>query len=108
MSAGSTTCTCSPTRPGPGTPAAKMPQVARDVIKARAATPAREGRGAAGAAAGPACRRTAMALVEKAAIARGFPDFSPVRIEGVSPEAGRPALFRLVSRTASELVGVPA
>ena len=43
-------------------------------------------------------------LVEAGNRAR-LPDFSPVRIEGAAPEAGRPALFHLVSRTASELVG---
>ena len=37
-----------------------------------------------------------------------LPDFAPVRIDGLSPEAGAPARFRLVSRTATELVGTPA
>ena len=39
-----------PFSPRPGTPAARMPQVARAVVKERAQTPAREGRGRAAAA----------------------------------------------------------
>jgi hypothetical protein len=48
-----------------------------------------------------------MALVEAGNRAR-LSNFAPVRLEGAAPEPGRPALFHLVSRTATELVGVPA
>jgi len=48
-----------------------------------------------------------MALVEAGGRAR-LSNFAPVRIDGASPEPGRPARFNLVSRTATELVGVPA
>jgi threonylcarbamoyladenosine tRNA methylthiotransferase MtaB len=96
-----------PYSPRPGTPAAKMPQVARDVIKARAARLREKGAGRLGLRLDRHIGATAMALVEKGNRAR-LPDFSPVRIEGVSPEPGKPALFRLASRNASELTGVPA
>ena len=38
-----------PFSPRPGTPAARMPQVAREIVKERATAPAREGRGGAAA-----------------------------------------------------------
>jgi threonylcarbamoyladenosine tRNA methylthiotransferase MtaB len=44
--------------------------------------------------------------VEKGGRAR-LPDFSPIRIEGNAPEAGRPHLFELRSRNAGELIGHP-
>jgi len=93
-----------PYSPRPGTPAAKMPQVARDVVKARAARLRLKGAERLAQRLDLHVGKTAMALVEAGNRAR-LPDFSPVRIEGAAPEAGRPALFHLVSRTASELVG---
>jgi threonylcarbamoyladenosine tRNA methylthiotransferase MtaB len=96
-----------PYSPRPGTPAARMPQLARDVIKARAAKLREKGAERLGLRLDAHVGRTATALVEAGNRAR-LPDFSPVKIEGVSPEAGRPALFTLVSRTATELVGIPA
>ena len=84
-----------------------MPQVARDVVKARAARFARKAPSGSRCASTAMSAQTAMALVEAGNRAR-LPDFAPVRIDGVSPEPGRPALFNLVSRTATELVGVPA
>ena len=96
-----------PYSPRPGTPAAKMPQVARDVVKARAARLREKGVERLARRLDLHVGATATALVEAGNRAR-LPDFSPVRIEGVSPEAGRPALFKLTSRTATELVGQPA
>ncbi|HEV7691550.1 MAG TPA: tRNA (N(6)-L-threonylcarbamoyladenosine(37)-C(2))-methylthiotransferase MtaB [Hyphomonadaceae bacterium] len=96
-----------PYSPRPQTPAAKMPQVARDVIKARAARLREKGTERLGLRLDRHVGTTAMALVEKGGRAR-LPDFSPVRIEGALPEAGLPHLFTLPSRTASELIGVPA
>ncbi len=93
-----------PYSPRPGTPAARMPQVARDVIKARAAKLREKGAERLGLRLDRHVGQTVMALVEAGNRAR-LPDFSPVKIEGVSPEAGRPAPFTLVSRTATELVG---
>lgn len=88
----------------PGTPAARMPQLPRAVIRERAARLRDK-----------ASERLQLrlerhvgtdrdALVESGGRAR-LPDFSPVRIEGVVPEAGRPARFSFISRTATELVG---
>ncbi len=95
-----------PYSPRPGTPAAKMPQVARDVVKARAARLREKGVTRLALRLDRHVGSTTLALVEAGNRAR-LPDFSPVRIEGASPEPGRPALFRLVSRTATELVGHP-
>ncbi|HVY89059.1 MAG TPA: tRNA (N(6)-L-threonylcarbamoyladenosine(37)-C(2))-methylthiotransferase MtaB [Hyphomonadaceae bacterium] len=96
-----------PYSPRPGTPAAKMPQVARDVVKARAARLREKGAERLGLRLDRHVGATSLALVEKGNRAR-LPDFTPVRIDGISPEPGRPHLFRLGSRSASELIGVPA
>ncbi len=95
-----------PYSPRPGTPAARMPQVARDIIKARAATLREKGTLRLAARLDRHLGVDAMALVESGNRAR-LPDFTPVRIDGPSPEPGRPALFRLARRTATELVGQP-
>jgi threonylcarbamoyladenosine tRNA methylthiotransferase MtaB len=96
-----------PYSPRPQTPAAKMPQVARDVVKARAAILRQKGAERLGLRLDRHVGQTAMALVEAGNRAR-LSNFAPVRLEGAAPEPGRPALFHLVSRTATELVGVPA
>ena len=95
-----------PYSPRPQTPAAKMPQVARDVVKARAARLREKGAERLGLRLDRHVGAEAWALVEAGNRAR-LPDFTPVRIDGASPEPGRPALFRLASRTTSELVGQP-
>lgn len=96
-----------PYSPRPQTPAAKMPQVGRDVVKARAALLRQKGGERLALRLGQHVGQTAMALVEAGGRAR-LSNFAPVRIDGASPEPGRPARFNLVSRTATELVGVPA
>ena len=96
-----------PYSPRPQTPAAKMPQVAREVVKARAALLRQKGGERLALRLGQHVGQTAMALVEAGGRAR-LSNFAPVRIDGASPEPGRPARFNLVSRTATELVGVPA
>jgi threonylcarbamoyladenosine tRNA methylthiotransferase MtaB len=96
-----------PYSPRPGTPAARMPQLARDVIKARAAHLREKGAERLAIRLDRHVGQTAMALVESGNRAR-LPDFSPVRIAGLSPEPGQPALFQLATRTATELVGQPA
>jgi threonylcarbamoyladenosine tRNA methylthiotransferase MtaB len=83
-----------------------MPQVARDVIKARAAKLREKGAERLSLRLNKHVGRTATALVEQGGRAR-LSDFAPVRIEGASPEAGRPHLFRLERRTDSELIGIP-
>jgi threonylcarbamoyladenosine tRNA methylthiotransferase MtaB len=96
-----------PYSPRPGTPAARMPQVARDVVKSRAAQLRAKGAERLGMRLDRHVGATALALVENNGRAR-LSDFSPVKIEGVSPPPGAPALFRFERRTASELVGVSA
>ena len=96
-----------PYSPRPQTPAAKMPQVARDVVKARAARLREKGVERLSLRLDRHAGQSVMALVESGNRAR-LPDFAPVRIEGISPEPGQPALFRLVSRTATDLIGQPA
>jgi threonylcarbamoyladenosine tRNA methylthiotransferase MtaB len=96
-----------PYSPRPQTPAAKMPQVARDVVKARAARLREKGVERLSFRLDRHAGQAVMALVESGNRAR-LPDFAPVRIEGISPEPGQPALFRLVSRTATDLIGQPA
>ncbi len=96
-----------PYSPRPQTPAAKMPQVARDVVKARAAMLRQKGDERLALRLRQHVGQTAMALVEAGGRAR-LSNFAPVRIDGASPEPGRPARFNLVSRTATELVGVAA
>ena len=93
-----------PYSPRPQTPAAKMPQVARDVVKARAARLREKGAERLSLRLDRHAGQSLMALVESGNRAR-LPDFAPVRIDGVSPEPGQPALFRMVSRSATELVG---
>lgn len=95
-----------PYSPRPGTPAARMPQVARDVIKSRAAALREKGAERLALRLDRHLGSDAMALVESGNRAR-LPDFTPVRIDGLSPEPGRPALFRLATRTATDLVGQP-
>ncbi|HEY7800359.1 MAG TPA: tRNA (N(6)-L-threonylcarbamoyladenosine(37)-C(2))-methylthiotransferase MtaB [Hyphomonadaceae bacterium] len=95
-----------PYSPRPGTPAARMPQVVRDVIKARAARLREKGAERLALRLDLHVGARKLALVEKGGRAR-LPDFSPIRIEGGAPEAGRPHLFELVSRNASELIGHP-
>jgi threonylcarbamoyladenosine tRNA methylthiotransferase MtaB len=95
-----------PYSPRPGTPAAKMPQVARDVIKARAARLREKGVERLALRLDRHVGATKLGLVEKGGRAR-LSDFSPIRIDGEAPEAGRPHLFELVSRNVSELIGRP-
>jgi threonylcarbamoyladenosine tRNA methylthiotransferase MtaB len=98
-----------PYSPRPGTPAAKMPQVAREVVKARAAQLREKGAERLALRLARHVGGRKLALVEKGGRAR-LPDFSPIRVDGgtggQSPEPGRPHLFELVSRSATELVGI--
>jgi threonylcarbamoyladenosine tRNA methylthiotransferase MtaB len=96
-----------PYSPRPGTPAARMPQVAREVVKARAARLREAGAARLALRLDRHVGATTLALIESGGRAR-LPDFSPVKIDGVSPEPGRPALLHLHGRTANELIGRPA
>ena len=68
-----------PFSPRPGTPAARMPQVAGDVIKDRARASAREGRAGASPSSGPRNRRPPPVLAERGGIGR-TEQFTPVRL----------------------------
>lgn len=96
-----------PYSPRPGTPAARMPQVARDVVKTRAALLREKGAERLALRLDRHVGASGEALVESGGRAR-LPDFSPVRIEGAPPEPGRPARFHFLTRTGAELVGTPA
>ncbi len=96
-----------PYSPRPGTPAARMPQVARDVVKARAARLRAKGAERLGLRLDRHVGSTAEALVETGGRAR-LSDFTPVRIDGASPEPGRLARFHFHAHTGAELVGTPA
>ena len=97
-----------PYSPRPGTPAARMPQLEKAVIRARAAR-LREVAGAAlGRHLDAHVGRRCEALVERGANAR-LPDFTPVRIEGDGvPPAGRPARLAITGHDGEKLIGVPA
>ena len=91
-----------PYSPRPGTPAARMPQLEKSVIKARAAR-LRE----AGAAAlvkhlnTHICRETEV-LIEQNAQGR-LPDFTPVIFDTPSGEAGRPLRARIIGHDKTRL-----
>ena len=91
----------------PGTPAARMPQLAREVIRERAARLREKGAACLEARLDRHVGSHAVGLVETDGRAR-LADFAPVRIEGPCPEPGRPARLRLVSRSRSELIGQTA
>jgi threonylcarbamoyladenosine tRNA methylthiotransferase MtaB len=95
-----------PYSPRPGTPAARMPQVPRDVVKFRAAQLRAGGEVRLALRLERHVGARALALVETGGRAR-LADFTPVRIEGAAPEPGRPAEFDIVSRTAAELIAHP-
>jgi threonylcarbamoyladenosine tRNA methylthiotransferase MtaB len=95
-----------PFSPRPGTPAARMPPVDGATIKARAQALRDLGEKRLALRLDRHVGTHALALVERGGRAR-LPDFSPIRIEGASPEAGAFAWFDLASRTATELTGVP-
>ncbi len=88
----------------PGTPAARMPQVAKDVVRERAARL----RAKAGERLSLRLDRhvgsTQLALVESGGRAR-LPDFAPIRLVGETPADGRPAPIELYDSTETELLG---
>lgn len=96
-----------PYSPRPGTPAARMPQVAHATIRARAATLREKGTERLALRLDRHVGTIGDALVEQGARAR-LPDFSPVKIEGEAPPAGAPARLRFTGRTSDALIGVPA
>jgi threonylcarbamoyladenosine tRNA methylthiotransferase MtaB len=96
-----------PFSPRPGTPAARMPQLDRAVVKARAAQ-LREKAGIALDRHLDAMAGTVQnGLVEKPGFARA-PNFAGIRIGDVTARAGAILPLRITGRSDSDLVGEPA
>jgi threonylcarbamoyladenosine tRNA methylthiotransferase MtaB len=76
-----------PFSPRPGTPAARMPQVRRDVVKARAARLRAAGDAALARHLDRQAGRTLTGLVERPGAARAA-DFTEIAFEGEAPVGG--------------------
>ena len=97
-----------PYSPRPGTPAARMPQLEKAVIKARAARLREAASSALVRHLDAKVGQTILALVERENTAR-LPDFTPVSVEGAElPVAGRPARLHITGHTGERLTGTPA
>ncbi|MEM8920141.1 MAG: tRNA (N(6)-L-threonylcarbamoyladenosine(37)-C(2))-methylthiotransferase MtaB [Pseudomonadota bacterium] len=88
----------------PGTPAARMPQVDRSIVKQRAARLREKGAERLAMRLDKHVGSTRNALVEAGGRAR-LPDFAPIRIEGDAPEPGRLVRVELIGRTDTDLIG---
>jgi len=97
-----------PYSPRPGTPAARMPQLDRATIKARAARLREAGAAALSRHLDRWIGREAEALVERGTAAR-LADFTPVHIEGGEGlAAGRPRRVAILRHDGARLIGIPA
>ena len=95
-----------PYSPRPGTPAARMPQLEKAVIKARAAKLREAGAAALEKHLDAYIGREADVLIEKGQNGR-LPDFTPVYLEDFDDaEAGRPARARIVGHDKTRLKAV--
>ena len=88
----------------PGTPAARMPQLSGDVIKARAARLREAGARRLALRLDRHVGTTQTALIEKGGRAR-LPDFSPIRVENADLEPGSLTQLSFETRTDNELIG---
>ena len=93
-----------PYSPRPGTPAARMPQLNKAVVKARAARLRDVGAAALERHLRKYDGQTVEALVERGNSAR-LPDFTPVQFESDPGEAGRPVRARIVRQDGKQLIG---
>lgn len=91
-----------PYSPRPGTPAARMPQLEKAVIKDRAARLRAAGARALVKHLDTHIGRETEVLVERATHGR-LPDFTPVEIAGVSEQAGRPVRARIIGHDETRL-----
>ena len=97
-----------PYSPRPGTPAARMPQLEKTVIKERAARLREVASAALTRHLDTKIGLTVDALVEREQSAR-LPDFTPVHIvNGPLPVAGRRARLHIGSHNGEKLIGTPA
>jgi len=93
-----------PYSPRPGTPAARMPQLDKAVVKARAARLRDVGAAALERHLRKYDGQTVEALVERGNSAR-LPDFTPVQFESDPGDAGRPVRARIVRQDGKQLIG---
>jgi threonylcarbamoyladenosine tRNA methylthiotransferase MtaB len=96
-----------PYSPRPGTPAARMPQLDKAVIKARAARLRSAGDAALSGHLARHVGTQADALVERDASAR-LADFTPVQLEGNLSPAGRVARTHITGHNGTHLIGTLA
>jgi threonylcarbamoyladenosine tRNA methylthiotransferase MtaB len=93
-----------PYSPRPGTPAARMPQLDKAVVKARAARLRDVGAMALSQHLTKYEGQTVDALVERGLSAR-LPDFTPVQFDSDPGDAGRPVRARIVRQDGKQLIG---
>ena len=91
-----------PYSPRPGTPAARMPQLEKSVIKARAAELRSAGHVALVKHLDAYIGREIEVLIERDQSGR-LPDFTPVTLDDVSAEAGRPIRARIIGHDETRL-----
>ena len=95
-----------PYSPRPGTPAAKMPQVAKPVIKERAAHLRAAGEAALSRHFARHVGEVREALIERGLAAR-LPDFTQVRLSAPAGESGQILPVRISSHDGKQLLGKP-
>ena len=93
-----------PYSPRPGTPAARMPQLDKGVIKARAARLRESGEAMLVRHLDQYIGREVEALSERGTSAR-LADFTPVLLDEAPSEAGRPVATRIVGHDGKQLLG---
>ncbi|MFN4225453.1 MAG: tRNA (N(6)-L-threonylcarbamoyladenosine(37)-C(2))-methylthiotransferase MtaB [Hyphomonas sp.] len=95
-----------PYSPRPSTPAAKMPQVARPVIKARAARLRAAGEAALVRHFSRHVGQVRETLIERGTAAR-LPDFTPVRLDVLAGQDGKTIPVRMTGHDGKQLLGTP-
>ncbi|HRJ00980.1 MAG TPA: tRNA (N(6)-L-threonylcarbamoyladenosine(37)-C(2))-methylthiotransferase MtaB [Hyphomonas sp.] len=93
-----------PYSPRPGTPAAKMPQVAKPVVKERAARLRAAGEAALIRHLSRHVGEVREALIERGLAAR-LPDFTPLRLSAPAGEGGRTLPVRITGHDGKQLLG---
>jgi len=92
-----------PYSPRPGTPAERMPQLEKGVIKARAARLREVGETALARHLARHVGTEGLSLVERGNAGR-LPDFTPVRfLDAANTEAGRPVRVRIIGQREGKL-----
>ncbi|MGE0409554.1 MAG: tRNA (N(6)-L-threonylcarbamoyladenosine(37)-C(2))-methylthiotransferase MtaB [Amphiplicatus sp.] len=95
-----------PYSPRAGTPAARMPQLSRDIVRARARRLRAKADAALSGFLESMIGREEEAVIESGGRAR-LGNFAPVRLAAPAPEAGAFARLRILSREGDMLVGAP-